>query len=266
MAGSDKQRVAFFGATGGCALKTLTLCLEAGYSCTACERLPSVMQYSEANIISVARTPSKLTSLLMANGISNSIVSSCLTITQGDVRDPASVKQTLLGADGLVPDLIISGIGMVISGWSFKTVDSTICTTATSTILGVLQNLKPAKKPLLVIISTTGISKGPRDVPVLFVPLYHGLLAVPHKDKRLMKDAIASAEAHGEAIRGAIIIRPTLLANGPAKGKGKVRIGTEDRPAVGYTISREDVGLWLFEEVVSGERDRWVGQKVSLTY
>lgn len=214
----------------------------------------------------MARTPSKLTSLLVAKGISESIITSCLTIIHGDVRDPASVRQTLLGEDGSVTDLIISGIGMVMSGWSFKTLDTTICNDATSNILGVLRDLKSAKKPLMVVISTTGITNGPRDVPLLFVPMYHGLLAVPHKDKRLMEKAISDAQGKGEAIRGAIITRASLLTNCPAKGKGEVRVGTEDKPAVGYTISREDVGLWLFEEVVNGERDKWVGQKISLTY
>ena len=214
----------------------------------------------------MARTPSKLTSLLVAKGISESIITSCLTIIQGDGRDPTAVRQTLLGEDGSVTDLIISGIGMVMSGWSFQTLDTKICNDATTNILGVLRDLKSAKKPLMVAISTTGISNGPRDVPLLFTALYHGLLAAPHKDKRLMEKAISDAQGKGDAIRGAIITRASLLTNGPAKGKGAVRVGTEDKPAVGYTISREDVGLWLFDEIVSGERDKWVGQKISLTY
>jgi len=36
-------------------------------------------------------------------------------------------------------------------------------------------------------------------------------------------------------------------------------------PAVGYTISRDDVGKWIFESFVK-EGKAWVGQKVSLTY
>lgn len=84
-----------------------------------------------------------------------------------------------------------------------------------------------------------------------------------------MEQTLAHAlEAEMEAwIREFVVVRPSLLTNGPALGKEKVRVGTEYAPSVGYTISREDVGNWVFENVVgSEERERWVGEKVCLTY
>lgn len=62
-----------------------------------------------------------------------------------------------------------------------------------------------------------------------------------------------------------VIVRPSLLTNGKAVGVERVRTGTEERPAVGWVISREEVGLWMFEELVRGEGGRWVGQKVTVT-
>lgn len=68
-----------------------------------------------------------------------------------------------------------------------------------------------------------------------------------------------------ESISGWVMVRPTLLTNGAALGEGKVRAGMDGAPAVGYTISRDDVGKWIFENFVK-EGKAWVGQKVSLTY
>ena len=43
-------------------------------------------------------------------------------------------------------------------------------------------------------------------------------------------------------------------------------MGTEGSPAMGYTVSREDVGGWVFRECIRGEGGRWKGEKVSLSY
>lgn len=144
-----------------------------------------------------------------------------------------------------------------------------ICTAASSTILSALALLQPSQKPLVLVLSSTGISTGPRDVPLAFYPLYKVLLANPHKDKSAMEKTLIDAMAGAtEAwIRGFVIVRPSLLTNGPALGKAKLRVGSEKKPAVGYTVSREDVGQWVFENVIQDKtRDRWAGEKVSLTY
>lgn len=148
---------------------------------------------------------------------------------------------------------------------------NTICRTAASNILSALALLQPSPKPLVLVLSTTGISSGPRDVPLAFYPFYKTLLSSPHKDKFAMEktltDTIANATVTETWIRGFVIVRASLLTNGPSLGKEKVRIGSEGKPAVGYTISREDIGQWVFENVVRDEaRDQWAGEKVSLTY
>ena len=57
-------------------------------------------------------------------------------------------------------------------------------------------------------------------------------------------------------ISGQMIVRASLLTNGKECGMGSIRSGTDEDPAIGYTISREDVGLWIFENAVSKE---WEG-------
>lgn len=147
--------------------------------------------------------------------------------------------------------------------------DITICADASRTILAALADLKPVQKPLILGISSTGISAGPRDVPLLFYLLYKILLARPHRDKHNMEVLLAAAAAEGPSstIRGAVILRPSLLTNGPARGEPTLRVGSEQKPKVGYTVSREDVGQWIFQNIVRNEnRDRWLGEKVPLTY
>lgn len=80
------------------------------------------------------------------------------------------------------------------------------------------------------------------------------------------------AKPAGErAIENFVIIRPSLLTDGKRLGLKKIRVGEESeeavKPAVGYTISREDVGGWIFDELVSGDGEkRFAGKMVSLTY
>lgn len=60
--------------------------------------------------LTVARTPSKLTELLLSKGVSQSAISSYLIVTQGDVRNVSVVKSTL-SPNGQTASIIISGIG-----------------------------------------------------------------------------------------------------------------------------------------------------------
>lgn len=149
----------------------------------------------------------------------------------------------------------------------------TICAEAITSILSALADLKPPQKPLIAAIATTGITTGPRDVPLLMLPLYKIALHNAHKDKhnmeQLLTDSLAEAGSGGKDawFRGFVALRPSLFTNGPALGQPKLRVGTVSNPAVGYTVSREDVGKWIFDELLANEeRDRWIGEKVSLTY
>ncbi|KAF6220504.1 hypothetical protein HO133_002937 [Letharia lupina] len=237
---NTKPLLAFYGATGGSTLAALVPALKAGYDCTA-----------------LVRTPSKLTALLLEKGVPQSALDTHLTISKGDVLNTQDCRGTLT-LNGRTADIIISGIGVPPTG-----PEITVCTTTANNILSALPTLPPTAsgtKPLFVALSTTGVSDGPRDVPLLFAPLYHWFLANPHRDKRNMERAI------GEQTDNFVIVRPSLLTNGKAQGGRKIRVGTEGEPVVGYVISREDVGLWMFENLVQGDGARYVGQKVIITH
>ena len=125
-------------------------------------------------------------------------------------------------------------------------------------------------RPLLTAVSSTGVA-GQRDLPYVMIPLYHYFGAVMHEDKKIMEDKVVDAKAEG-LIRDFVIVRASALTNGIRKGLAKVRVGCEAEkagdkgPAIGYTISREDVGGFIFEEVIKEQTGRYSGKKVSITY
>lgn len=54
-----------------------------------------------------------------------------------------------------------------------------------------------------------------------------------------------------------------MLTNGDDSGLENVRSGGEESPAIGYTITRRQVGRWIFENLV--QEGKYRGEMVSLT-
>ena len=243
----------------------------------------------------MVRSSAKLQKLLADRGIPQSTIIANLTIIEGNVRDVEKVGETITvphakddgiaRESGEVVDLIICGVGgvPVFKPNPFRPTldDPTICHSGVTTILSALRAKNPSAsaskpKPLLLAISTTGISDRAKDVPFAMIPLYHWLLPVPHKDKKNMEkqlQAEVAQSAERRAIRGFVIVRPSLLTSGKRLGKEKVRVGVESEdgkaaPAIGYTISREDVGNWIYEEIIADKEKRqgdWIDRMVTLT-
>ena len=255
----QSSKVAFFGATGDCAGHCLAHALKAGYDCVA-----------------LARTPAKLTKSMKDKGVSSEALDQHLTILEGNVKDFEAVKQALQ-INGQVVDTVISGIGGApVLQWSLFTpatlADPTICQDAGETILQALAQLKPRTKPVLINVSTTGIPpKGkPRDVPWLYAVLYPWLGHVMHEDKRIMEQRLAESMQLPEtqrSLRAYVNVKPSLLMDGEGRGLQAIRQGIDEEPAIGYTIQREDVGLFIFERLIkAGVKREWVNKSVSITY
>jgi nucleoside-diphosphate-sugar epimerase len=248
------RTIAFLGATGGCAGACLIASLKEGYTCRA-----------------LARTPSKLTTSLETQGLSESLLAN-LEIIQGNAKDVESVKTLLQTPTGIV-DTIVFGVGAApklrLHIMPVTLDDIEVCRTAMATLLSALDELKAVTKPRLLVISTTGITKGPRDVPLLYVPLYHWFLHIPHVDKRVMEELVCMQRQKPAAERTVgefAIVRPTLLMDGNGVGVAKVRYGLESNPALGWTIDRKDVGNWLFEKGVKpADLGKFRDQAISLT-
>ncbi|GJJ76076.1 hypothetical protein EMPS_08435 [Entomortierella parvispora] len=262
MSASTTQFIAFFGATGGCTNACLTHTLQAGFQATA-----------------LARTPSKLTNMLLEQGLSQAVIDSQLTIIKGDIANIAAIKAVLtkntFGTDHVqVASQIISGVGgtPVLNKSVTKpvTIDNPeICAQATRNIVQALTEIKAHDRPSITVISTTGVSDVKEDVPFWFRFLYHYMLADPHVDKKEMERIVTENSSSTGVFRGSVIIRPSLLVSDQniKKGKGwkKLRVGTEENPAIGYTVGRQDVGEWIFEQVIKTGGESHFGQRITLT-
>ena len=232
-----------------------------------------------ANFNTVARTPSKLQKLLTGQqAVPESVVSSNLQIIAGSSTDITAVKSLLEHN----PSVIISGLG---GAPKFQaslthpiTVDQpNICSDSMSVLLTALRELaqeqKLVTKPFVAVVSTTGIDSQ-RDVPYIFTHLYHVVLHTPHIDKRKMENSgIEEAQKPDSVLSGFTTVRASLLKSSPAKGRAKVRVGwvTPDHdakapgPAIGYFVTRADVGNWIFEELVKGQATEWNCRLVTIT-
>ncbi|KAG0052108.1 hypothetical protein BGZ83_002986 [Gryganskiella cystojenkinii] len=255
--------IAFFGATGGCANAALVHTLNAGLHATA-----------------LARTPSKLTEMLIAQGIKQATLDTHLTIVQGDVTNVPDVKSALLSKDHTLATQIIFGIGgaatMKMSLKQPILMDNPeICTVAAKTIVEALHEIyteHPStanSKPTILVISTTGLSDVKQDVPFGLRTLYHVVLAVPHKDKKLMENLVVEEAVGQKTFRASIVVRASLMTGDQdvksGKGYKKLKVGTEEKPALGYSIRRADVGEWIFAETIRTGGESYYNQKVTLT-
>lgn len=95
--------------------------------------------------------------------------------------------------------------------------------------------------------------------------LYHTLLSIPFEDKKSMEKIFLGSEGSSN-FRSVITVKPTILTEGPELGKDVLRVGRKQHPAVGYTVSKKDVGGWIHRAVVLGIGKDWEGELVTLTY
>ncbi|KAK4237729.1 oxidoreductase AflX [Achaetomium macrosporum] len=241
------KTILFLGATGGVGLSALRRAVAAGHTC-----------------IALCRTPSKLAAHFPSSPVN-------LHLAQGNAHDADTLAHVLVhpsDAARLV-DIIIFSIGArpTLRGME----DAHVCERGMTALLSALRTCRENTKswrPRIVAVSTTGISTVGRDIPLLMVPLYKVLLHTPHADKKIMERLLVES---GEEW---VIVRGSLYTNGP-ETEGLVREGMEDpvagavvgEAAVGYTISREDVGKWVFENCIRDDSaGKWVGKAAMITY
>lgn len=242
------KTIAFFGASGGCGLAALKLAVNAGHTCIALCRTPSKLE---------AEFPQSPANLIIKQGNAHSVgdVSACLT-------KPSSPSELV--------DIIHFSIGGVLDLKTMTIADPDVCKNGIKAVLDALKDLRASGaatgRPALLVISTTGISKFGRDVPIAFLPMYHYMLKMPHADKKVMEDVVA---ASGERFT---LVRPSFLTDGE-QTNNKIRVGVEDlskgweKKAIGYTISRGDVGKWMYEQLyLKADENVYEGKAVTISY
>ncbi|POR38586.1 Uncharacterized protein TPAR_01237 [Tolypocladium paradoxum] len=245
---SSTQTIAFLGATGGCGLAALRRSVAAGHTCIALCRTPAKLQ---------ALFPDKPANLVLKQGNAHdvAVVASILTCPSDSTR---------------LVDAVNFSIGGIVTMPKMTMDDPDVCKKGIAALLEALAKLRAEAgatgRPLIAVVSTTGISTHGRDVPLLFVPLYHLALHVPHEDKRVAEKSLFDGSERF------VIVRPSLLTDGEKPGK-KIRVHIEGRGGieqkeVGYFISREDVGRWMFENLLANSEvgSKYEGKAVGLTW
>ncbi|KAK4463895.1 hypothetical protein QBC42DRAFT_295531 [Cladorrhinum samala] len=274
---STTKTILFLGATGGVAFSALQRSLKAGYTCIALCRNPAGLSSKFPD----PDTPRPNLHIVHGNAHSVPDLIRCLTLTL-TLTDTSTVSPVTH---------IFSSIGSWPSLTSpFTIADPKVCETGMAALLSAISSVRksssespgsaaattrtgpPRWSPRIIATSSTGLSSVQRDIPVVYVPLYHVLLRQAHKDKKNMEDLlIGSGEADWTIVRASLYVDSKPGEDG--KKTRVVRAGKEDpvakvveRKEVGYTISREDVGRWMFEELVERDGGEWQRRVASITY
>lgn len=240
----SSKTIFFLGASTGVGLSALKHTLAAGHKC-----------------IAICRTPSRLTDILPVESNPN------LQVVQGNAHNITALSQCLKKQDGTFVDEIVSTIGGKFIFSRMTIDDPEVCRIGMTVLLQTLTQLrKDGTKghPRIVVCSTTGMSDFGRDIPLAMVPLYHVMLRVPHQDKKIMEQKLVES---GEEFT---IMRASLLTDGETDTT--IRVGIEDpklgreSDAIGYTISREDAGRWMAENLLIKREDKYSNKIATITY
>ncbi|KAL2206220.1 hypothetical protein CC79DRAFT_1322700 [Sarocladium strictum] len=245
------KTIAFFGASTGVGLAALEHSLDQGHTCIVLLRNPSKL---DKHFPPTSR-PSNLV-IREGNAHDSKAVTACLTVP----GNPTKLVDSVFTSIGAAP---VSG-GLSVS-------DPDVCKKGMTCLLDALKTLRSqgaVGDPLIVAISTISHSRFGRDIALLMIPIYKVFVSVPAADKQIMEDRLA---ASGE--KNWVVVRPSHLTNG-SRPDAPVRVGIEDLEKgiesreIGYSISREDVGRWCFEQLLKpGEVSKQYRNKaVSVTW
>jgi len=96
------------------------------------------------------------------------------------------------------------------------------------------------------------------------VPLYYYVLRAPNEDKKAMEKRLEdSTEEY-------TVVRMSALMGGETERV--IRVGLEDpkkgreKGVIGYTISREDAGRWIVENLVFERDAKYLRNIATITY
>src|SRR5574342_656519 len=162
-----------------------------------------------------------------------------LKVVQGDAMDPASVEKALAGQQAVL--VCLGARNRSGKGWPPRDIDFI----ATQNILA---GMKTHGVKRLVCMTSMGVGESKRVrsfsnwvFTKVFMPL---LLKKVFDAKERQEDAIGASD------RDWIIVRPTALTNGPARGRFKV---TTDLSPVPGRISRADVATFMVGQLTSDQ-------------
>ncbi|CAK7205438.1 hypothetical protein SEUCBS139899_008210 [Sporothrix eucalyptigena] len=243
---ASTRTIAFLGASGGVGLAALRRTLADGHRCVALCRDPSKFMAIFPEMDLGLDSP--------ASDDDSAAATRRLTLVRGNAHDVDAVSRCLLvpgAANGehQIVDTVVFTIGGKLIMSKLTLDDPNVCANGMTTLLAALKRLRlegatssGPDSPRIVIVSTTGISKCGRDVPLAFLPMYHGMLRVPHADKRVMEDLLV---ASGEMFA---MVRPSLLVDDEAEAQSASG-SSSDGPAFLKQLAKTDLAAMSKEEL-----------------
>ncbi|PWN23066.1 hypothetical protein BCV69DRAFT_297023 [Microstroma glucosiphilum] len=266
---SSTMKVAFFGASAGCSLETLTLLLR---------NMPSPSSTFHAMV----RSPAKLQGVLRERGLAHHI-GSTVYIYEGDALVQSDIEKFLTQADttgeGAISH-IVSTMGPVGSINWLKIWDPVViskeqhfmCYKTMKIILASMEKLVAstgaAVAPELVVVTSNGMTKSSfAALPLLWRFTYHWLLKTPHEDKYAMEVLLhttysapstdfnlpgsphagkSSKVFHSDRLA---ILRPSFFVDGAMTCKYRVS-GDQENLKGAWTINRGDVAHCLTTKIL----------------
>jgi putative NADH-flavin reductase len=209
------MKVLIFGATGPTGRELVTRALEKGHEVTAFARNPAGLAMKEEE---------------------------GFHIFTGDVLQPATVDRAMAGQQAVLSALgprARTGIGET---------PVNVVSVATRHMLEAMERCGTKR---LVSLSSVGVgdSRGKRQAGPFFGFLQESIL-IP----LFMKRQFADKEIQEEYVRGSkvdwVLVRPTALTDGPARGQFRVATSGETVPG---RISRADVAAFMIDQLTSNE-------------
>ena len=166
-----------------------------------------------------------------------------LTVVEGDVKEPAKVREAVEGADA-----VLGALGHT------KSSAKDVQTVGTQNIVAAMKETGVRR---LVSLTGAGVSD-PKDEPKLFDKAITTLL------KLLQKDVLEDGENHARVIEKSgldwVIVRGPMLTEG--EKKGEYRVGYVGKNS-GTKISRSDVADFMLRQT---HDDTYLGQKPMVSY
>ncbi|HEY1915950.1 MAG TPA: SDR family oxidoreductase [Streptosporangiaceae bacterium] len=210
------MRLVIFGATGGIGGHLLNWAVDAGHDVRALARNSSALR---------PRTG--------------------LTVTQGDVLDPAAVTEAITGADAVLSALGPRGLD------GFRKAE--LLAPAAANIVAGMHKTGAHR---LIMVSAAGafVAEDP-DTPWFVKQTVPRLLARTFADVRHMEQIVRDSDLDWT------LVRPARLLNDPAKGEYRVR--PDYPPKGGAKIARADVALFIHTALTAATH---IHQSPAITY
>ncbi|ORX47447.1 hypothetical protein DM01DRAFT_1410203 [Hesseltinella vesiculosa] len=169
-----------------------------------------------------------------------------LTLVKGSADDKDAVRRAVENAD-----VVVFSIGSAPTK-TMQMADPDVCARCSKVLLDVVSEMD--KKPnRIIFVSSTGVTDK-SEVPLLLRPLYKLLISKAHEDKRAMEEVV-----HAKNPVDHIIVRPSMFTDGAQTEKYR----TSSERLVGYTVSRADVGHFMFTQCL--DKDTWLNKSVIVT-